>query len=144
MATTTLAEIQTQLLAILSPQGGPPPSSGHSLESDLKALRIFHLLCIDTALICQHSRGRPLILGLAGLVRNCVTTRSRYAARADTTPKKTRVPALTCFGSKSKAEPDSASSRPTMRPSLSAWRGRAAGVARALRELLSWTIAIQA
>ncbi|KAG6332748.1 hypothetical protein ID866_6338 [Astraeus odoratus] len=67
-ATTTLAEVQTHLLPILSPPGGPTSILvGHSLESDLRALRLCHPLCIDTALIYHHPRGRPLKPGLAWL-----------------------------------------------------------------------------
>jgi len=70
MATTTLAEVQAHLLTILAPQGGPVSILvGHSLESDLKALRICHPLCIDTALIYHHPRGRPLKPGLAWLTK---------------------------------------------------------------------------
>jgi len=46
-----------------------PVLLGHSLESDLKALKISHPLCIDTALIYHHPRGRPLKPGLAWLTR---------------------------------------------------------------------------
>ena len=69
MATTTLAEVQTQLLTILAPQSGPTSILiGHSLESDLKVLRICHPLCIDTALM-YHPRCRPLKPGLAWLTK---------------------------------------------------------------------------
>ncbi|KAH0828120.1 hypothetical protein J3R83DRAFT_3791 [Lanmaoa asiatica] len=69
-ATTTLGEVQTQLLTILAPQGGPTSILvGHSLESDLKALRVCHPLCIDTALVYHHPRGRPLKPGLAWLTK---------------------------------------------------------------------------
>lgn len=42
---------------------------GHSLESDLKALKICHPFCIDTALMYHHPRGRPLKPGLAWLTK---------------------------------------------------------------------------
>ena len=42
---------------------------GHSLESDLKALKICHPRCIDTAVIFHHPRGRPLKPGLAWLTK---------------------------------------------------------------------------
>ena len=42
---------------------------GHSLESDLKALKISHPFCIDTAITYHHPRGRPLKPGLAWLTR---------------------------------------------------------------------------
>ncbi|KAF8554782.1 ribonuclease H-like protein [Imleria badia] len=69
-ATTTLAEVQTHLLTLLAPAGRPTSTLvGHSLESDLKALRFCHPLCIDTALIYHHPRGRPLKPGLAWLTK---------------------------------------------------------------------------
>ncbi|PFH47268.1 hypothetical protein AMATHDRAFT_152547 [Amanita thiersii Skay4041] len=83
--TTTLAEVQADVLNLLSP---PPPNPnpfaprpqpsapyltpvllGHSLESDLKALKMSHPYCIDTALMYHHPRGRPLKPGLAWLTR---------------------------------------------------------------------------
>lgn len=42
---------------------------GHSLESDLHALKIAHPYCIDTALLYHHPRGRPLKPGLAWLTK---------------------------------------------------------------------------
>ncbi|KAG6375627.1 hypothetical protein JVT61DRAFT_3195 [Boletus reticuloceps] len=70
MATTTLAQVQTHLLTLLAPQGGPTSILvGHSLESDLKALRTCHPLCIDTAVMYHHPRGRPLKPGLAWLTK---------------------------------------------------------------------------
>jgi RNA exonuclease 1 len=68
--TTTLSQVQTRLLELLSPQSGPTPILlGHSLESDLKALKLCHPKCIDTALIYHHPRGRPLKPGLAWLTK---------------------------------------------------------------------------
>jgi RNA exonuclease 1 len=32
---------------------------GHSLENDLKTLRIIHGRCIDTALLLPHKAGKP-------------------------------------------------------------------------------------
>ncbi|KAF8134342.1 hypothetical protein EV363DRAFT_1396762 [Boletus edulis] len=49
MATTTLAQVVPTSILV-----------GHSLESDLKALRTCHPLCIDTAVMYHHPRGRPL------------------------------------------------------------------------------------
>jgi len=74
--TTTLAHVQSRLLSLLSPPstfGAPstptPILLGHSLESDLKVLKLCHPCCIDTALIYHHPRGRPLKPGLAWLTR---------------------------------------------------------------------------
>ncbi|RXW13863.1 hypothetical protein EST38_g11992 [Candolleomyces aberdarensis] len=50
----------------------PPPTPiliGHSLESDLRALKLCHPYCIDTALVYHHPRGRPLKPGLAWLTK---------------------------------------------------------------------------
>ncbi|KAJ2920031.1 hypothetical protein MD484_g489, partial [Candolleomyces efflorescens] len=91
--TTTLAEVQTKVLSLLcptapvlapnpfsmnsnnsSPSSPPPPPPtpilmGHSLESDLRALKLCHPYCIDTALMYHHPRGRPLKPGLAWLTK---------------------------------------------------------------------------
>ncbi|KAM6501517.1 ribonuclease H [Amanita muscaria] len=85
--TTTLAQVQAHILNLLSPPLPDPVSTpdasaavsplsfltpillGHSLESDLKALKISHPYCIDTAIIYYHPRGRPLKPGLAWLTR---------------------------------------------------------------------------
>ncbi|KAG6896567.1 hypothetical protein C0992_007419 [Termitomyces sp. T32_za158] len=79
--TTTLAQVQTHVMRLLSPppknpfstsSSLPPPTPillGHSLESDLKALKISHPRCIDTALMYHHPRGRPLKPGLAWLTK---------------------------------------------------------------------------
>ncbi|KAI1811268.1 hypothetical protein GGS20DRAFT_563821 [Poronia punctata] len=55
--TTTLTDIQMKLLQILTPRS---ILIGHSLESDLKALRLTHPFIVDTALLFPHSRGPPL------------------------------------------------------------------------------------
>ncbi|KAF9010833.1 ribonuclease H [Cyathus striatus] len=79
--TTTLAEVQSHILKLLSPKPANPFSNkpsipgptpillGHSLESDLKALKLAHPYCIDTAIIYHHPRGRPLKPGLAWLTK---------------------------------------------------------------------------
>ncbi|KAJ7049934.1 ribonuclease H [Mycena amicta] len=82
--TTTLAQVQDHILKLLSPPAPNPFSAtaaasttphltpiliGHSLESDLNALKLCHPLCIDTALLYHHPRGRPLKPGLAWLTR---------------------------------------------------------------------------
>ena len=66
--TTTFEEVQSHLLALLS-VSPTPVLLGHSLESDLKALKICHPRCIDTAVIFHHPRGRPLKPGLAWLTK---------------------------------------------------------------------------
>ena len=69
--TTTLPQVQSRILQLLSPTSTTTPTIllGHSLESDLKALKLCHPRCIDTALIYDHPRGRPLKPGLAWLTK---------------------------------------------------------------------------
>lgn len=54
---TTLSEIQSKLLDLFTPQ---TILLGHSLESDLTAMRLTHPFIIDTSLIYPHPRGPPL------------------------------------------------------------------------------------
>ena len=60
--------MQAHVLAVLS-AAPTPVLLGHSLESDLGALRLCHPRCIDTALAFHHPRGRPLKPGLAWLTK---------------------------------------------------------------------------
>ena len=55
--TTTLQDIQNQLLNLLTPE---TILVGHSLESDLKALQLTHPLIVDTSILFPHPRGAPL------------------------------------------------------------------------------------
>ena len=55
--TTSLSDIQTRLLTLLTPR---TIIIGHSLESDLTALKITHPFVIDTAILYPHPRGPPL------------------------------------------------------------------------------------
>ena len=68
LATASFDDVQTHILAALS-VSPTPILLGHSLESDLQALRICHPRCIDTAVIYHHPRGRPLKPGLAWLTK---------------------------------------------------------------------------
>ncbi len=64
--TTTLADIQKKLVSILHPRA---ILVGHSLNSDLNALKITHPFIIDTALIYPHPRGPPLKSSLKWLAQ---------------------------------------------------------------------------
>ncbi|KXX73040.1 RNA exonuclease 1 [Madurella mycetomatis] len=55
--TTTLSDIQARLLDILHPR---TILLGHSLDSDLKALRLSHPFIVDTSILFPHPRGPPL------------------------------------------------------------------------------------
>ncbi|GAB7352683.1 hypothetical protein MBLNU459_g3044t1 [Dothideomycetes sp. NU459] len=54
--TTTLSDIHAKLRTILTPQ---TIIAGHSLDSDLKALRISFPFLIDTTLLYPHPKGAP-------------------------------------------------------------------------------------
>jgi RNA exonuclease 1 len=64
--TTTLADIQKRLLTILTPR---TILVGHSLNSDLTALKITHPFIVDTAHIYPHPRGPPLKCSLKWLTQ---------------------------------------------------------------------------
>ena len=55
--TTSLQDIQQELLEILTPSS---VLLGHSLDSDLNALKLTHPFVIDTSIIYPHPRGLPL------------------------------------------------------------------------------------
>lgn len=55
--TTTLADIQQKLLTLITPR---TILVGHSLNSDLTALKLTHPFIIDTSIIYPHPRGPPL------------------------------------------------------------------------------------
>jgi RNA exonuclease 1 len=64
--TTTLKDIQDRLLDLLHPKA---ILLGHSLDSDLKALRLAHPFIVDTSLLYQHPRGPPLKSSLKYLAK---------------------------------------------------------------------------
>jgi RNA exonuclease 1 len=64
--TTTLSDIQKRLLDTITPR---TVLMGHSLESDLKALKMTHPFIVDTALIFPHPRGPPQKQALRFLVK---------------------------------------------------------------------------
>jgi RNA exonuclease 1 len=55
--TTTLKDVQARLLELLTPR---VILVGHSLDSDLKALKMTHPFIIDTSILYPHPRGPPL------------------------------------------------------------------------------------
>jgi RNA exonuclease 1 len=48
---------------------------GHSLDSDLRALRLYHRRCVDTAISYPHPRGYPLRLKLRKLAEDYLQQR---------------------------------------------------------------------
>lgn len=64
--TTNLSDIQKKLLDILHPR---TILIGHSLNSDLNALKITHPFIIDTSIIYPHPRGPPLKSSLKWLAQ---------------------------------------------------------------------------
>ncbi|KAJ5917177.1 hypothetical protein N7466_010731 [Penicillium verhagenii] len=64
--TTTLPDIQKKLLSILTPRA---ILVGHSLNSDLTALKMTHPFIVDTGIIYPHPRGPPLKCSLKWLTQ---------------------------------------------------------------------------
>ena len=64
--TTTLTDIQERLLTLLTSH---TILIGHSLDSDLNALKITHPFIIDTSILYQHPRGPPLKSSLKWLAQ---------------------------------------------------------------------------
>ncbi|THC94668.1 hypothetical protein EYZ11_005853 [Aspergillus tanneri] len=64
--TTNLSDIQQKLLSILTPR---TILVGHSLNSDLTALKIAHPFIVDTTFIYPHPRGPPLKCSLKWLTQ---------------------------------------------------------------------------
>lgn len=64
--TTTLPDIQKRLLSIVTPR---TVFVGHSLNSDLTALKMTHPFIVDTGIIYPHARGPPLKCSLKFLTQ---------------------------------------------------------------------------
>ncbi|KAL2860934.1 RNA exonuclease [Aspergillus lucknowensis] len=64
--TTTLADIQQKLLALITPR---TILVGHSLNSDLNALKLTHPFIVDTTFLYPHPRGPPLKASLKWLTQ---------------------------------------------------------------------------
>ncbi|KAK4240617.1 hypothetical protein C8A03DRAFT_31212 [Achaetomium macrosporum] len=77
--TTTLKDIQTRLLDILHSR---TILVGHSLESDLKAIRLAHPFIVDTSIVFPHPRGAPLKSSLKYLAQKYL---NREIQRSDGT-----------------------------------------------------------
>ena len=63
--TTTIEDVQKKLLELFNDR---TILIGHSLESDLKALKLIHLTVIDTAQVFPHRRGLPFKRALRTIV----------------------------------------------------------------------------
>jgi RNA exonuclease 1 len=87
--TTTLDDVQTYLLPLLS-RMLTPILLGHSLDLDLKALKLCHPQCIDTALMYHHPCRQPMKPGLAWLTKKWLGGRYRPTGTGGTIRKKMR------------------------------------------------------
>lgn len=67
--TTTLKDVQKKILSMVNSK---TILIGHSLESDLKALKIVHETIIDTAQVFPHRRGLPYKRALRTLMSECL------------------------------------------------------------------------
>ena len=66
---TSLTDVQAALLTRIRPN---TILIGHSLESDLMALKLKHDSVIDTSLLMPHSRGPPYKRALRNLASDCL------------------------------------------------------------------------
>jgi RNA exonuclease 1 len=69
--TTTLSDIQGELLDIITPR---TILVGHSLNSDLNALKLTHPFLIDTGILFPHQRGPPYKQSLKWLTQKYLQT----------------------------------------------------------------------
>jgi RNA exonuclease 1 len=69
--TTTLADIHKKLLELLTPR---TILLGHSLNSDINALKLTHPFIIDTAILYPHARGPPYKQGLKFLAQRYLSS----------------------------------------------------------------------
>ncbi|KAK3952559.1 hypothetical protein QBC32DRAFT_341063 [Pseudoneurospora amorphoporcata] len=76
---TTLKDIQARLLGILGPKS---ILLGHSLDSDLKALKLAHPFIVDTSLLFPHPRGFPLKQSLKYLAQKFLNREVQKAGEA--------------------------------------------------------------
>ncbi|KAF2799999.1 hypothetical protein K505DRAFT_413237 [Melanomma pulvis-pyrius CBS 109.77] len=76
--TTTLADIQKELLELLT---GRTILVGHSLNSDLNALKLTHPFFIDTAIIYPHARGPPYKQSLKWLAQKYLSSEIQKGAK---------------------------------------------------------------
>ncbi|KAL8692844.1 MAG: hypothetical protein Q9224_003877, partial [Gallowayella concinna] len=67
--TTTLSDIQKRLLDMLTPN---TILIGHSLNSDLEALKLTHPFIVDTSLLYPHPRGPPMKSSLKWLAQKYI------------------------------------------------------------------------
>ncbi|XP_071953770.1 uncharacterized protein [Antedon mediterranea] len=69
--TTSIRDVQAVLLSLFS---ADTILLGHSLESDLLALKLIHSTVIDTAIVFPHRRGPPFKKALRTLMADCLNT----------------------------------------------------------------------
>lgn len=79
--TTTLQAVQKHLLKLFSSE---TILVGHSLESDLKALKLIHNTVVDTAEVFPHRRGLPFKRALRTLVAEHLLKIIQDAGKSDT------------------------------------------------------------
>ena len=70
--TTTLEDVQRELLELIAQE---TILIGHSLENDLRRLRIMHCLCVDTVALYPHPRGPPFRSKLSALTEKHLSRR---------------------------------------------------------------------
>lgn len=79
--TTTLKDIQNRLLELITPR---TILIGHSLDSDMKALKMTHPFIVDTSVIFSHPKGHPFKHSLKWLAQKYL---NRDVQKGDGTSK---------------------------------------------------------
>ena len=70
--TTTLEDVQRDLLELIAQE---TVLIGHSLENDLRRMRIMHATCVDTVALYPHPRGPPFRSKLSALTEKHLARR---------------------------------------------------------------------
>ena len=70
--TTTLEDVQRELLELIAQE---TVLIGHSLENDLRRMRIMHATCVDTVALYPHPRGPPFRSKLSALTEKHLARR---------------------------------------------------------------------
>jgi len=69
--TTTIQDVQTELLNRISAES---ILIGHGLDSDFRALKLFHERVVDTTFLFPHNRGLPFKRSLKNLASSILST----------------------------------------------------------------------
>jgi RNA exonuclease 1 len=96
--TTNIAKVQADLISKIDAKD---ILIGHSLDSDLLALKLFHASVVDTSVVYPHTRGPPFKKALKTLAENVLGRRIQDEGGHDS--KEDALACLDIMKSKAKA-----------------------------------------